>query len=173
MDLKSHIREFPDFPIPGVNFKDISTLLAAPKAMDYITSQFAEHFKAEEFDVIAGAESRGLIFASLFAQHMDKGCFMVRKKGKLPGPTEEIEYGLEYAEGILEIQYDAVKPGDRVLIMDDLLATGGTARATAQLIERVGGVVAGYAFVIELDFLQGRKVIGENYNIKTLVNYAT
>ena len=170
MNLKDYIREFQDFPITGVNFKDISTLLKAPEAMNYIADQFSERFQDKPFDIIAGAESRGLIFASSLAAKVDKGYMMVRKKGKLPGPTVEIEYGLEYAEGVLEIQQDSVRPGDKVLIVDDLLATGGTARAAAHLIEKLGGTVVGFAFVIELDFLNGREVIGD-YDIQSLVNY--
>ena len=138
--------------------------------MEYIANEFSKHFQNKPFDVIAGAESRGLIFASAFAMKVGKGCVMVRKKGKLPGPTEEISYGLEYAEGVLEIQQDAILPGQRVLMVDDLLATGGTAKASHELIERVGGHVVGYAFVVELGFLGGRDVIGD-YDIKTLVNY--
>lgn len=170
MNLKAHIREFQDFPKPGISFKDISPLLKSPEAMDYIAREFHNHFKDKPYDLIAGAESRGLIFASSFAMKVGKGCVMVRKQGKLPGPTINIEYGLEYADGILEVQADAIKPGQKVLLVDDLLATGGTARAARQLIEKVGGEVIGYAFVIELNFLKGREVIG-NYDIQTLVNY--
>ena len=170
MNLKDHIREFLDFPIPGINFKDISPLLKSPEAMDYIAQEFHNHLKDKPFDIIAGAESRGLIFASAFAMKFGKGCIMVRKKGRLPGPIVNIEYGLEYADGVLEVQTDAIKPGQKVLIVDDLLATGGTARAARQLIEKVGGEVIGYAFVIELDFLKGREVIGD-YDIQTLVSY--
>ncbi len=170
MDLKKHLREFQDFPSLGINFKDISPLLASPDAMDYVLSKFTNHFHSADYDAIAGAESRGLLFASAFATRVHKSCVMVRKKGKLPGPTIELEYGLEYGQGILEMQQDAIKPGDRVLIVDDLLATGGTAKAAAQLIEELGGVVVGFAFVIELAFLHGRKVI-EDYDIQTLVTY--
>lgn len=170
MDLKTYVREFQDFPKSGINFKDISPILESPAAMDHITSEFTEYFQDKPFDIIAGAESRGLLFASAFAARVHKGCIMVRKKGKLPGPTEQIEYGLEYAEGVLEIQQDAVRPGDKVLVVDDLLATGGTAKAAAQLIEKLGGTVVGFAFVIELDFLKGREMI-ENYDIQTLVSY--
>lgn len=170
MDLKSLIREFRDFPTPGIGFKDICPILESPEAMLYIASEFDKRFKDKPFDIIAGAESRGLLFASAFAMHTEKGCMMVRKKGKLPGPTIEIDYGLEYGAGVLELQADAIQPGDKVLIVDDLLATGGTAKAAARLIERLGGVVVGYAFVIELAFLNGREVIGA-YPIETLVVY--
>jgi len=170
MNLKSYIREFLDFPKPGINFKDISPILKSPQAMDYIVSEFSSYFEGKPYDIIAGAESRGLIFASAFAMRVVKGCIMVRKLGKLPGPIENIEYGLEYADGILEIQADAIEPGQKVLIVDDLLATGGTARATRQLIEKVGGSVIGYAFVIELNYLKGREVIGD-YDIHTLISF--
>jgi len=170
MKLETYIREFPDFPKHGISFKDISPLLMSPEAMSHVADEFSAHFPSESYDVIAGAESRGLIFASAFALRVGKSCIMVRKAGKLPGPTESIEYGLEYSEGILEIQKDAIAPGQRVLIVDDLLATGGTARAARMLIEKVGGKVIGYAFVIELNYLKGREVIG-NYNVKTLLNY--
>ena len=170
MNLKSYLREFLDFPKPGINFKDIAPLLKSPEAMTYIGKEFSQYFADKSYDIIAGAESRGLIFASAFAMQVHKGCIMVRKQGKLPGPTENIEYGLEYSDGILELQKDAIMPGQKVLIVDDLLATGGTARAARMLIEKLGGIVIGYAFVIELDFLKGREVIGD-YDIKTLVNY--
>ena len=170
MDLKEHIREFPDFPKSGIIFKDISTLLKEPKVMDYIANAFSEHFDPNSYDVIAGAESRGLIFASAIAMRVHKGCIMIRKKGRLPGPTVEVEYGLEYGNGILAIQQDAIAPGQRVLMVDDLLATGGTATAAGKLIEKLGGIITGFAFVIELGFLKGREVIG-NYDIQTLVVY--
>lgn len=170
MNLQSYIREFLDFPKPGINFKDISPILKSPQAMDYIVSEFSSYFEGKPYDIIAGAESRGLIFASAFAMRVVKGCIMVRKSGKLPGPIENIEYGLEYADGILEIQADAIEPGQKVLIVDDLLATGGTARATRQLIEKLGGNVIGYAFVVELNYLKGREVIGD-YDIHTLISF--
>ena len=170
MNLRSYVREFLDFPKPGINFKDISPILKSPQAMDYIVSEFSSYFEGKPYDIIAGAESRGLIFASAFAMRVVKGCIMVRKLGKLPGPIENIEYGLEYADGILEIQADAIEPGQKVLIVDDLLATGGTARATRLLIEKLGGNVIGYAFVVELNYLKGREVIGD-YDIRTLISF--
>lgn len=170
MQLDKIIREFKDFPKPGIGFKDICPLLASPEAMFAITHQFDEGFKEAPFDIIAGAESRGLLFASAFAMHTAKGCLMIRKKGKLPGPTVEMEYDLEYGSGILEIQQDAIQPGQRVLVVDDLLATGGTAEGAAKLIEKVGGIVAGFAFVIELTFLHGRKLL-DGYNVQSLVVY--
>ena len=150
--------------------KDISTLLKNHEVMRYIVEEFDRRFDPNSVDIIAGAESRGLLFASAYAMHVNKGCVMVSKKGKLPGPTEKIEYALEYGDGILEMQKDSIAPGQRVLLIDDLLATGGTARAATKIIEKLGGTVAGLAFVIELEFLKGREVIGD-YNIQTLVSY--
>lgn len=170
MDLKKYIREFPDFPIPGIMFKDIAPVLKAPEAMEHIAKEINKRFNPNDYDLIAGIESRGLIFASAFAAHVGKGCIMVRKKGKLPGPVENISYSLEYGTGVLEIQKDAVAPGQKILIVDDLLATGGTAGNSCKLLERTGGKIVGFAFVIELDFLRGREVLGD-YNIQALVNY--
>lgn len=171
MNLKNYIRDFPDFPKPGILFRDISPILRAPEAMQFINDEFCEYFGDKKIDLIAGTEARGLIFASSLAVHLDKGLVMVRKHGKLPGHTKEISYALEYNNAVLEMQHDAIEPGQRVLIVDDLLATGGTSIAAAKLIEQLGGVVVGYAFVIELAFLNGRRVIGDNYDIKTLVTY--
>lgn len=170
MNLKSIIREFKDFPKEGINFKDICPLLASAEAMSFVLNEFDNKFSDTNFDIIAGVESRGLIFASAFAVHSGKSCIMVRKKGKLPGITVQTEYDLEYGTGILEIQKDAVKAGQKVLIVDDLLATGGTALGAAKLIESVGGELAGMGFVIELEFLNGREKVS-GYNVKTLVKY--
>ncbi|MGD9109058.1 MAG: adenine phosphoribosyltransferase [Gammaproteobacteria bacterium] len=170
MDLKSYIREYPDFPEPGINFKDISPILRSPDAMRYITDKLYGHFKDKKIDIIAGAESRGLIFASALATRFDKGFVMVRKQGKLPGITNKVAYDIEYGKDIMEIQQDAVEPGQNVWIVDDLLATGGTAKAAAELVEALQGNVAGFSFVIELKFLKGREKIKE-YDIQTLVSY--
>lgn len=170
MNLKNYIRDFPDFPKPGILFRDISPILSSPKAVSYIVDEFYNYFKDKGVDLITGAETRGLIFASAMTTKFNKGLFMVRKKGKLPGATRHISYELEYNTAILEVQHDAIQPGQRVLIIDDLLATGGTSSATAKLIEHLGGVVVGFAFVIELAALKGREMIN-NYDIKTLVTY--
>lgn len=170
MDLKSYIREYPDFPEPGIMFKDISPILRSPDAMRYITDKLYGHFKDKKIDIIAGAESRGLIFASALATRFDKGFVMVRKQGKLPGITNKIAYDIEYGKDIMEIQQDAVKPGQNVWIVDDLLATGGTAKAAAELVEALKGNVIGFSFVIELKFLKGREKI-EEYDVQTLVSY--
>lgn len=170
MDLKSYIREYPDFPEPGIIFKDISPILRSPDAMRYITDKLYGHFKDKKIDIIAGAESRGLIFASALATRFDKGFVMVRKQGKLPGITNKVAYDIEYGKDIMEIQQDAVKPGQNVWIVDDLLATGGTAKAAAELVEALQGNVVGFSFVIELKFLKGREKI-EEYDVQTLVSY--
>ena len=170
MDLKSYIREYPDFPEPGIMFKDISPILRSPDVMRYITDKLYDHFKDKKIDIIAGAESRGLIFASALATRFDKGFVMVRKQGKLPGITNKVAYDIEYGKDIMEIQQDAVSPGQNVWIVDDLLATGGTAKAAAELIEALQGNVVGFSFVIELNFLKGREKI-EKYDIQTLVSY--
>lgn len=170
MDLKSYIREYPNFPEPGINFKDISPILRSPDAMRYITDKLYGHFKDKKIDIIAGAESRGLIFASALATRFDKGFVMVRKQGKLPGITNKVAYDIEYGKDIMEIQQDAVEPGQNVWIVDDLLATGGTAKAAAELVEALQGNVVGFSFVIELKFLKGREKI-EEYDIQTLVSY--
>jgi adenine phosphoribosyltransferase len=170
MNLKAYIREFPDFPTPGIKFKDIAPVLKAPEAMNYIVEEINKKFDPQSYDLIAGIESRGLIFASAFAVHVGKGCIMVRKKGKLPGPVETITYALEYGTDTLEVQKDAISKDQRILIVDDLLATGGTAKGSRQLLEKLGGKIIGFAFVVELDFLKGREILGD-YNIQTLVNY--
>jgi adenine phosphoribosyltransferase len=138
--------------------------------MNYITEKFCEYYKDTDIDLVAGTEARGLIFASVVAKQMHKGLIMLRKKGKLPGDTHQVQYELEYNFATLEIQHDLVKPGQRVLIVDDLLATGGTSSASAKLVEKMGGVVAGFAFVVELAVLKGRKNI-DGYKIVTLVRY--
>ncbi|MBU0455364.1 MAG: adenine phosphoribosyltransferase [Gammaproteobacteria bacterium] len=170
MDLKQYIRDFPDFPKPGILFKDISPILKSSEAMAYVEERIYQHFKDRKIDLVAGAESRGLMFASALAERFEKGLIMVRKQGKLPGPTKSVAYDIEYGSAVMEIQEDAVAPGQRVLMVDDLLATGGTASAASQLIESAGGFVVGHAFVIELSFLQGRDQL-KNYEILTLVNY--
>lgn len=170
MDLKTVIREFQDFPKPGILFRDISPVLKQPEAISYVIKALHERFAGQQIDVIAGIESRGLAFAALLAEHSNVGSIMVRKKGKLPGPVDQLGYGLEYGQDVLEIQKDAIKPGQRVLIVDDLLATGGTASAAAQLVELQKGEVVGFAFVIELNELEGRKALGD-HKVEVLVSY--
>jgi len=170
MDLKSYVRDFPDFPKPGIIFKDISPILRSAEAMAYVEEEIYNHFKDKEIDLIAGAELRGLMFAGALAERFEKGLIMVRKKGKLPGPTRQVAYDIEYGSAVMEIQHDAILPGQRVLLVDDLLATGGTALASSQLVEEAGGIVVGHAFVIELDFLNGREKLSK-YDVQSLVRY--
>lgn len=156
MDLKEHIREVPDFPKPGILFYDISTLLAHPAAWKETVAQLAEIIKPFKPDLLAGIESRGFLTAAPLALELSLGFLMVRKKGKLPGPTVPYTYDLEYGTDTVEIQEGAVQPGQRVVILDDLLATGGTLSASVELLRKVGGEVAGGACIMELTFLKGR-----------------
>lgn len=153
---KISLRNIPDFPKKGILFKDISPLLANPKELKQLTKYLAGFWEGK-IDKIGGFDARGFIFGSMLAYEMDLPFFMLRKKGKLPGNCEEISYNLEYGSASLEIQDDAVKKDDRVLLIDDLLATGGTALAGCKLVEKVGGDVAGLQFIIELESLQGRQ----------------
>jgi adenine phosphoribosyltransferase len=155
-DLKSLIREVPDFPKPGINFYDITTLLKDPAGWRATIDALKEHYAGLDVDVVVGIEARGFIFAPAMAYALGAGFVPVRKPGKLPAATETVEYALEYGTDRLQIHKDAIQPGMRVLILDDVLATGGTAAAVASLVERMGGVVVGLGFVIELDFLNGR-----------------
>jgi len=170
MNLKNYIRNFKDFPKKGILFRDICPILKSPEAMKYIIDQICDYFKEKEFNLIGGAESRGLIFAGLVAARLNKGLIMIRKKGKLPGPTKESSYDLEYASATMEVQEDAISKGDRVLLIDDLLATGGTAIASEKLIQELGGTVIGHAFVIELEGLGGRERL-KGRDILKLVTY--
>lgn len=156
MDLKAHIREVPDFPKPGILFYDISTLLAHPAAWKETVDRLAEVIKPFKPDLLAGIESRGFLTAAPLALELGLGFLMVRKKGKLPGPTVPYTYDLEYGTDTVEIQEGAVQPGQRVVILDDLLATGGTLSASVELLRKVGGEVAGGACIMELTFLKGR-----------------
>ena len=170
MDLKKKIRNVSDFPKSGILFRDITPILKDPKAFSYVAEKFAEIFPKKSFDMVAGIESRGFIFGAALAAKTDKGFIIIRKQGKLPGETIAKKYDIEYGSATMEIQKDAVKRGDRVLIIDDLLATGGTAQAAAHLIEKLGGKVVGMGFVIELATLEGIKKLSK-YNAKTLVRY--
>ena len=156
MDLKAHIREVPDFPKPGILFYDISTLLAHPQAWQATVSRLADVIRPFKPDLLAGIESRGFLTAAPLALELCLGFLMIRKKGKLPGPTVPYTYDLEYGTDTVEIQEGAVQPGQRVVILDDLLATGGTLEASVQLLRKVGADVAGGACIMELTFLKGR-----------------
>jgi adenine phosphoribosyltransferase len=168
--IKALIRDVPDFPEPGIVFKDITPVLADPMAFSTITDLIVVHFGRGNVDKVVGIEARGFILASPVAYHFNAGFVPIRKKGKLPWNTVEEEYALEYGTATLEVHADAVKPGERVLIVDDVLATGGTAKAAASLVEQIGGKVCGIACMIELDFLHGRdKLTG--YELFTLIRY--
>ena len=168
--LKALIRDVPDFPIPGILFRDVTPLLHHPRGLREVVDRLAEEYGGRGIDRVAGIESRGFIFGAPLALALGVGFVPVRKPGKLPADTVRQEYALEYGTSALELHRDAVRPGERVLVVDDLLATGGTARASARLVEELGGVVAGAAFVIELTFLGGREALA-GYDVLSLVRY--
>jgi adenine phosphoribosyltransferase len=168
--VKALIRDVPDFPQKGIVFKDITPLLADPIAFSTVIDLIVVHFGRGNVDKVVGIEARGFIMASPVAYHFGAGFVPVRKKDKLPWNTQAAEYELEYGKATLEIHQDAVAPGERVLVVDDVLATGGTARATAQLVERIGGKVVGIACLIELGFLNGRDKL-QGYDVFTLLTY--
>ncbi|MDL1870658.1 adenine phosphoribosyltransferase [Deltaproteobacteria bacterium PRO3] len=170
MDLKKIVRDIPDFPKPGIVFKDITPLLQNPEAFKYIVDSFVQRYREKPVDVIVGIESRGFLFGSVLAYVLGKSFAIMRKKGKLPYTTVSYTYKLEYGEDTIELHEDAIPKGSRVLIVDDLLATGGTAAAAAHLVEKMGGKVAELAFVIELAFLNGRKALGD-YPVFSLIDY--
>ncbi|MDD9934095.1 MAG: adenine phosphoribosyltransferase [Myxococcales bacterium] len=155
--IRDVIRDVPDFPKPGIMFKDITPLLADPRAFNLCLDLMAERYDAVPFDAIVGIESRGFIFGAALASRMRKAFVPARKPGKLPAQTYQVEYELEYGTDAVEMHKDAITQGERALIVDDLIATGGTAWATGELIRRLGGEVIGAAFVVELSFLKGRE----------------
>lgn len=170
MNLKSMIREVPDFPKPGINFYDITTLLKDQAGLRAVIDLLGNAYKGKGIEIVAGIEARGFIFAPAVAYALDAGFVPVRKPKKLPAATERVEYDLEYGTDALEIHKDAVQPGQKVLIVDDVLATGGTAKAVAQLIEKLGGNLVGLSFVIELDFLKGRDKL-PGHKVNSLLHY--
>ncbi len=170
MDLKSTIREVQDFPKKGINFKDITTLLKDPAALRYTIDEITKSMEGKQVDVVAGPESRGFIVGVPVAYKLGAGFVPVRKLGKLPAEVESYEYALEYGTDILEIHKDAIKPGQKVAIVDDLLATGGTVLATAKLIEALGGEVVSVNFLMELTFLGGREKL-KDYPLHSLISY--
>jgi adenine phosphoribosyltransferase len=170
MDLKKIVRDIPDFPKPGIVFKDITPLLQNADAFRYIIDQLVARYKNRPIDVIAGIESRGFLFASVLAYALKKPLVVIRKKGKLPHLTVTYTYQLEYGEDTIEMHEDAIPRGAKVLIVDDLLATGGTAEAAAKLVEKMGGEVGEVAFIIELGFLKGRERL-KNYSVFHLIEY--
>lgn len=169
-ELKKLIREVPDFPKAGINFYDITTLLKHPAGLRQTVDALAAEFEGMKIDSVIGVEARGFIFAPALAYHLGAGFVPVRKPKKLPAERTSISYDLEYGQDTLEIHSDAVSPGQRVIIADDLLATGGTARAVCDLVEGLGGKIEGLVFVVELEFLPGRSKLN-GYDVRSLIKY--
>jgi adenine phosphoribosyltransferase len=169
-DLKKYIRSIRDFPIKGIMFRDITTLLKDPIAVKETLKQLLQFIDNQKIDKVIGVESRGFIFGAMLANELNAGFVPVRKPGKLPAEKESQTYQLEYGLDKIEIHKDAINPGDKVLIHDDLLATGGTAEATCKLVEKLGGKVIQLSFIIELTFLNGREKI-RNYKVNSLITY--
>ena len=170
MDLREYITIVPDWPKPGIKFKDITPLMNNGEAYKYATDQIVSYAKEKQIDIIVGPEARGFIIGCPVAYSLGVGFAPVRKEGKLPRETIKVSYGLEYGKDVLTIHKDAIQPGQRVLITDDLLATGGTIDATIKLVEQLGGVVAGIAFLVELSYLEGRSKL-DGYDVLTLLHY--
>jgi adenine phosphoribosyltransferase len=170
--LKQYIREVPDFPKEGILFYDITTLLQHPLALRKTVDCFVWLFAEKKIEKVVGMESRGFMFGPIVAYDLNAGFVPVRKPGKLPWKTIKESYDLEYGTDSLEMHEDAIRPGEKVLIVDDLVATGGTAVATARLVEKLGGQVAGFGFIVELGFLDGRKQLEEQgYEVQSLIRY--
>ena len=169
-NLKKLIREVPDFPKPGINFYDITTLLKHPEGLRDTVDALAAEFEGQKIDSVIGVEARGFIFAPALAYHLSAGFVPVRKPKKLPAECVSISYDLEYGQDTLQMHRDAVGDGHRVIIADDLLATGGTARAVVDLVEQLGGTVVGLVFVVELEFLPGREKLA-GYDVRSLIKY--
>jgi adenine phosphoribosyltransferase len=169
-ELRARIREIPDFPKPGILFYDITTLLKDRVAYKESIDLMLEPWRTDKVDLVVGMESRGFIFSAPMAYLLDAGLVPVRKLGKLPAETITVEYALEYGSNTLEIHRDAIQPGQRVLVVDDLIATGGTARAVGQLVEMLGGVVVGFGFLVELVGLNGREVLA-GYDVRSEIEF--
>ncbi|PKL82040.1 MAG: adenine phosphoribosyltransferase [Ignavibacteriae bacterium HGW-Ignavibacteriae-3] len=172
MELKDLIRDVPDFPKEGIIFKDITTLLLDPDGLKRAADELCNFAKNKNITKVAGIESRGFILGGILAEKLNAGFIPIRKPGKLPSKTISESYSLEYGTDSIEIHEDAIKPGDRVLLHDDLLATGGTMEAACNLIEKLGGKVVQISFLIELTFLNGRKKI-ENYDVRSIIQYGS
>ena len=168
--LKALIRTVPDFPKPGILFYDITTLLKDPKGFAALIDALAQYYIDKDIDLVLGIEARGFIFGPALAYRLNAGFVPVRKPRKLPGPTARVTYDLEYGSDTLEIHQDAIEPGQRVVLVDDLLATGGTMEATIKLVQQLGGEIAGLGFAIELDFLKGRERL-RDYDVFSLLHY--
>ena len=170
--IQNLIRNYPDFPKQGILFKDINPVFRDGKSLDILGNHFYDQFQKVEVDYVAGIEARGFILSTLLSLKFNKGIIMIRKAGKLPGSTIKQTYGIEYGTAVMELQSDSLRKGDRILIADDLLATGGTALAAARLVEDLGGNVAGFAFIIELSSLDGGKLLRERgYRVHSMVVY--
>lgn len=167
--LLDNIRTIPDFPKPGIQFKDITTLLADKKALQLTSILLCEPFREMDIDYVVGLESRGFLFGTNMAQDLNAGFVPVRKPGKLPSHTISETYALEYGEDSLELHSDAFAKGSKVIIHDDLIATGGSAAAATRLVERLGGIVVGYSFIMELSFLNGREALNEIAPVETII----
>lgn len=172
VDLKALIREIPDFPKPGIGFKDITTVLKDARAFRETVQQMAAPFRSDGVEAVVGVESRGFVFGAPIAYELGAGFVLIRKPGKLPADTLSTTYQLEYGTDTLEIHTDAIQPGQKVLIVDDLLATGGTISAAADLVRRLKGEIVGFSFFVELAFLRGRERL-EGYRVHSLVRYDT
>lgn len=170
MDLKRYIRDIPDFPKPGILFKDITPLLQAPDAFSYVIEQFATYTASKNIDAVVAIDARGFLFGSALAHLLHKPLVPVRKQGKLPAETNSIAYALEYGTDTIEVHKDGVRVGDRVVIVDDLLATGGTVSAACKLVEQSGGIIAGVLLVIDLTDLNGRDKL-QGYDILSLIDF--
>jgi adenine phosphoribosyltransferase len=170
VNLAALIRDVPDFPIPGILFRDITPLLRDPAALKQAVEQMAEPWRAARVDLVAAMEARGFMFGAAMATLLGAGFVPVRKPGKLPWRTRSATYSLEYREDVLQIHEDAVRPGERVLVVDDVIATGGTAAAVIELIDQLGGVVVGVQFLIELADLKGRDLL-KNHQVNSLITY--
>ena len=169
MNIESLVRDVPDFPTPGVSFKDITPLLNNPAGLAMAIEQMSNPYRGKGIELVCGAESRGFIFGTAVAQSLSAGFVPIRKPNKLPGETHAIDYGLEYGSDTLEIHVDAIRPAQRVLVVDDLLATGGTLKACCDLIERLGGHIVGVSVLIELVELKGRNQINPYDNVRAVI----
>jgi adenine phosphoribosyltransferase len=170
VNLRDHIRTIPDFPIPGIQFRDITPLLADAAALAESIEAMSSHWRDVRIDLVAAMEARGFIFGGAMAKELGAGFVPVRKSGKLPFTTRTVDYTLEYRNDSLFIHEDAVRPGQRVLVVDDLVATGGTARAVGQLVEMLGGEVAGFGFLVELVDLKGREILA-GYDVRSEIKF--
>tara|TARA_B110001452_G_scaffold246632_1_gene232092 strand:+ start:722 stop:1249 length:528 start_codon:yes stop_codon:yes gene_type:complete len=172
MDLKKHIRSIKDYPKKGILFRDITTLIKSPEAFKYTNDKIIEISKKIDFDKVSAIESRGFVFASTISYLLNKPFILLRKKNKLPAETHSVDFELEYGEATIEVHKDSISKGEKILVIDDLIATGGTADAAAKLIEMSGGTVAAFIFVINLFDLPGEKRLKDKgYLIKSLINF--